>query len=82
MEKKHQSGKVVRLCPEQSQRTEKTLRSLPPAEHISHETARRILAGGLEKVAGPPPIKGWPLVFFALVGVGFVAIIYSVSSVR
>ena len=53
-----------------------------PGEPIREETARRILAGGLEKVAGPPPVKGFPLLLVAAIVAGFVTVVYSVASIR
>lgn len=69
--------KVVR---EPLNRDENTL-TLPKPEPIEESTARRILASGIEKVHGPPPIRGWALVFVAFMASGLVAVAYSMAAV-
>lgn len=48
-----QRGKVVRLYPAPSpSKDAPVIKSMPPANHISEETARQILASQIEQVAG------------------------------
>lgn len=70
--------KVVRLYPEQL-KEKADIPSLPPGEPISEETASRILASQLEKVAGAPSFQGGAL-FLVIMAALVLAVVYSVAS--
>ena len=64
----------LKVVTEPSKRTENTIPSNPPGGHIRPETARRILAGELKKVAGPDPIRGGALILVVCMAAGLIAI--------